>query len=138
MVFGDYVIEGNHYRFDSDDETTVNADAGGRTGSEVGLESNIMNVFFLLTAFGQSGYVDLGQSRQPETTNFHSLDGSGGLGHASSVLGLDSSDRDDGSSDENGNGGGMSLASRLRRHGRVLLGRSGRRRMHREAQRGGG
>lgn len=133
MVFGDYVIEGNNYGFDTDEEDGgFDAEAGERNGGfGLGFDGNLVNVFFLLHAFGSSG---TGRLRQPERALHHPSDGSAvGIRHSTPIGGSDSSDQDD-ENDSNGDnaGGGMSLVSRLRRHGRVLLGRSGRRRMRRE------
>ncbi|KAJ0077899.1 hypothetical protein Patl1_36903 [Pistacia atlantica] len=111
MVFGDYVIEGNHYRFDTDGEDgRFDADTADRDGGfEVGFDSNLVNVFLLLHAFGASGN-DLGR-------------------RASDGLDYSDEDEDDGNNNDHG---GLSLVSRVRRHGRVLLNRSGRRRRRRE------
>ncbi|KAB1206990.1 hypothetical protein CJ030_MR7G008094 [Morella rubra] len=139
MVFGDYVIENNNNGFDSDEEDgSFDVNAAERNGSfDVGFDSNLVNVFLLLHAFGPSGN-DLGRRlRQPERTFHHGSDQSAGtIHHTSPVAGLDSSARDDDINSEDDVGdddGGVSLVSRLRRHGRVLLGRSRRRRRRREA-----
>lgn len=134
MVFGDYVIEGSHYGFDTDDDEGFDGDAPGRNGGfEMGIDSNLVNVFLLLHAFGPSGNVApyRGMRRHERDSN-RALDVGGG--------GFDSSDHDSDSDDGGGSGGGdnddMSLVGRLRRQGRVLLGRSGRRRRHGEANGG--
>ncbi|KAF5448583.1 hypothetical protein F2P56_029102 [Juglans regia] len=138
MVFGDYVIESNHNGFDTDEEDggfDVNAAESNR-GFGVGFDSNLVNVFLLLHAFGPSGN-DLGRRlRQAERTFQRGSDQSAvGIHHTSPVGRLDSSDQDDYNNSDDGGGddGSVSLVSRLRRHGRVLLGRSGRRRRRREA-----
>ncbi|CAK9151205.1 unnamed protein product [Ilex paraguariensis] len=134
VVFGDYVIEGSHYGFDTDEEEGFDVDAVGRNGSfDVGIDSNLMNVFFLLHAFGPSG--DIVSNRRMRLRRFendsnHSLDG-GTIGnrHTTPIEEFDSSDQDsDGRGDDDDANTGMSLVGRLRRQGRVLLGRSGRRR----------
>ncbi|KAJ8767975.1 hypothetical protein K2173_020915 [Erythroxylum novogranatense] len=127
MVFGDYVIEGNHYAFDSDEEAHFDTDSAERNGNlEVGFDRNLVNVFLLLHAFGPSGDDLDRRVRQPDMTNHRTSDGDN---HA--TVGFDSSEDNDSDrdrDDENGNSaGGISLANRLRRHGRVFLGRSGRR-----------
>lgn len=140
MVFGDYVIEGNQHNngFDTEEEDggfDVNA-AERNGGFEVGFDSNLVNVFLLLHAFGPPGNDLSRRLRQPERTFHHTSDQSAfAIRHPSPVGGLDSSDQDDDNNGDNDNGddGGVSLVSRLRRHGRVLLGRSGRRRRRREA-----
>ena len=130
MVFGDYVIEENHHGFDTDEEDGLNADAAERNGGfEVGLDSNFVNFFLLLHAFGPSGNE---LDRRPrQLTHAHAADENAvGVRHTSPV-GLSDQDDDNFSNDDDG--GNISLVSRLRRHGRLLLGRSGRRRRRREA-----
>ncbi|THG22893.1 hypothetical protein TEA_026940 [Camellia sinensis var. sinensis] len=59
MVFGDYVIEGSHYRFDSDEEEDFDMNVAERNeGLELGIDSNLVNVFLLFHAFGQQGILD--------------------------------------------------------------------------------
>ncbi|XWS55203.1 hypothetical protein CRYUN_Cryun10bG0154500 [Craigia yunnanensis] len=128
MVFGDYVIEGNHNGFDTDEEDGPNADGAERNGGfEVGLDSNVVNFFLLLHAFGPSGNDPGRRPRQPT----HAADENAvSIRHTSPVGGLGSSDQDDEnfSNDDDDDGSNNSLVSRLHRHGRLLLGRSGRRR----------
>lgn len=125
MFFGDYVIDGNSYGFDSDEEDGgFNADAAGRNaGFGLGLD-----VVLLWHAFGSSR-----RMRQHERAFHQASDGSVGIRHTTPIGGLDSSDQDDDNDSNGDDDGGMSLVSRLRRHGRVLLGRSGRRRRRSEA-----
>lgn len=135
MVFGDYVIESNHNGFDTDEEDgDFDLNAAERSGGfGVGIDSNLVNVFLLLHAFGPSGNDLTRRLRQPERSFHHGPDQDAvGIRHSSPVGGLGPSDQDDnGNSDDND--GGMSLVSRLHRHGRVLLGRSRRRRRRRES-----
>lgn len=134
MVFGDYVIESNHNGFDTDEEDgAFDVNAAERNGSfEMGFDSNLVNVFLLLQAFGPSGNDLSRRLRQPERNFHHGSDQNAvGIHHTSPVDGLVSSDQDDNNNSDDNDGGG-SLVSRLRRHGRVLLGRSGRRRRRRE------
>ncbi|KAK1560337.1 hypothetical protein Q3G72_025467 [Acer saccharum] len=153
MVLGDYVIEGNHYGLDTDAmEGRFDANTAGRDGGfEMGIDSNFVNVFLLLHAFGASGN-DLG--RRPRLTERSyqraSNESDAGIRHTTPVGGLEYSDQDDDDEDddeeeeeeeleeEDSNNGhdAISLVSRLRRHGRVLLNRSGRRRRHREVNEG--
>ncbi|XP_021285609.1 uncharacterized protein LOC110417544 [Herrania umbratica] len=137
MVFGDYVIEGNHHGLEMDEEDGPNADAVERNGGfEVGLDSNFVNFFLLLHAFGPSGN-DLG--RRPRQPTRAVDENAVGIRHTSPVGGLGFSDQDDdnfSNDDDDDDGGNISLVSRLRRHGRLLLGRSGRRRRRREAMGG--
>ncbi|THG01294.1 hypothetical protein TEA_028212 [Camellia sinensis var. sinensis] len=142
MVFGDYVIEGSHYGFDTDEEDGFDVDVGERNaGFELGINSNLVNVFLLLHAFGGPGG-NVGQNRgmrQHERDSDRALDGGGGVGfgHTSPVGGFDLSDEDsDSHNDNDGDNDGISLVHRLRRQGRILLGRSGRRRRRREASGG--
>lgn len=143
VVFGDYVLEGSHYELDTDEEED-GFGVGVTDGNEdfqVGIDRNLVNVFLLLHAFGPGGTVGQNRGmRQHERESDQNSDGGGGGGfrQASPVVIYDSSDResDDHDDDDGGDGGGLSLVHRLRRQGRILLGRSGRRRRRREA--GGG
>nr|XP_043627627.1 uncharacterized protein LOC122599225 [Erigeron canadensis] len=107
VVFGDYVIESHSNGLDSDD------DEGFGREVDMGVDDNYVNMLVLLHAFGSGG----------NTVRF------GGIRRR------DGNDDDDNDNDGNGNNNGMSLVNRLRRHGRVLLGRSGRRRRHRVVNR---
>uniref|UniRef100_A0A2P2KEJ0 Uncharacterized protein MANES_10G132300 n=1 Tax=Rhizophora mucronata TaxID=61149 RepID=A0A2P2KEJ0_RHIMU len=139
MIFGDYVIEGNHYGFDTDEEDEhFNVDAAETNGSfEVDLDRDLVNFFLLLHAFGPSGNDLSRRLRQSERSN-HTTDDSVIGNHPSSPVGFDSLDESygNGNDDDNSTNGGLSLVSRLRRHGRTLLGRTGRRRRHREINMG--
>ncbi|XP_010531648.1 PREDICTED: uncharacterized protein LOC104807904 isoform X2 [Tarenaya hassleriana] len=140
MVLGDYVIERNTYGSDSEGVDDINGgqrnEGGG--GIDAGFGRNLMNVFLLLHAFGPSG----SQTRRPDSTIDLTLSDTT-LDLASDANdfainwrtgGSDSSGQEDDSfSNYREEGRGMSLASRLRRQGRILLGRSGRRRRDREA-----
>ncbi|XAR53116.1 hypothetical protein NMG60_11021529 [Bertholletia excelsa] len=120
MVFGDYVIEGSHFGFDSDEEEDgFDVDGPERNnGLELGIDSNFVNVFLLLQALRPAG-----NAVQSRGMRRHERD---------------LSDQDGSSEDDNGgDNGGVSLVRRLRREGRVLLGRSGRRRRRRETGGGG-
>ncbi|KAB2097676.1 hypothetical protein ERO13_A01G176700v2 [Gossypium hirsutum] len=125
MVFGDYVIERNHHGFETDEEGGIDtADAIERVGDfDVGLDNNVLNFFLFLHAFGPSGN-DLGRrTRQPTRA---ADENAVGVRLTSPVGGHQDDDY------FNDGGGNVSLVSRLRRHGRVILGRSGRRRRRRE------
>ncbi|XP_057977873.1 uncharacterized protein LOC131164592 isoform X2 [Malania oleifera] len=91
MVFGDYVIDGIHYGFDTDEEEGFDADAADRNGGlEIGFDSNWVNVFLLLHAFGPVGNVGLNRWQ-----------GAVRIRHTSPVGGIDSSSQDnDNGSDE--------------------------------------
>ncbi|KAG5154782.1 hypothetical protein JHK82_012751 [Glycine max] len=137
VVFGDYVIEGHHNDFDTDEEE--GAGNAGRNGRfQMGLEA--MNFFLLLHAVRQGNELNnLGRRLRPELTH-NRVAGQ----NAAAVLDISDEDNDnDGRYNEDNNSrynedtdGGVSLVSRLHRHGggRVLLGRSGRRRRCREAR----
>ncbi|KAE8706630.1 putative Separase [Hibiscus syriacus] len=129
VVFGDYVIEGNHRHFETDEEDGLDADPAERNGSfEVGLDSsNFVNFFLLLHAFGPSGNYDL--ARQPRQPTHAANEDAVDICYTSPVGDPGSSGQDDDEDD----GGDTSLVSRLRQHGRLILGRSGRRRRRREA-----
>lgn len=115
VVFGDYVIERGSYGLDSDEEEGFDLNGVERNngGFDVGIDGSF--VYFLMHAFGSSGNV--GQYRGMRRRNDDDDDDSD----------------DDGDGDGDGGNEGMSLVNRLRRQGRVLLGRSGRRRRRREA-----
>ncbi|XP_019079283.1 uncharacterized protein LOC100266910 isoform X1 [Vitis vinifera] len=133
MVFGDYVIEGNHYDFDSDEGEHFDADAVERNeGFEVGFDSNLVNVFLLLHAFGPAGNIGLNRRlRRSERGLGRALDeGAVGIHETSPADSIDENDIHN-SDDDNGDNNGMSLADR-RRRARVLLGQSIRRRRRRE------
>ncbi|KAL2537092.1 hypothetical protein Fot_18549 [Forsythia ovata] len=137
VFFGDYVIEGSHYGFDSDEED-FDTDAMERNERfEAGIDRNLMNVFLLLQAFGSAGNVGpphRGMGRHDRDSN-HTLDRGATFSHGTTVGAFDHS-RQHSESDEDNDNGGTSLASRLRRQGRVILGRSGRRRRRGEAHGG--
>ncbi|KAL4556072.1 hypothetical protein LXL04_038712 [Taraxacum kok-saghyz] len=102
VVFGDYVIERNSYGSDSDSDDDEGFDVGNRNH---GLD---------LAAGGGGGGGDDG------LVNVFLLFHAFGAGNGG-----------DGGGETGGDGGGMSLVNRLRRQGRVLLGRSGRRERNR-------
>lgn len=133
MVFGDYVIEGNHQDFGADEEEgSLDADdAEGNGRFQMNIET--MNFFLLLHAVRQGNDLNRRLRPEPELPS-HRVSGENGARHASPVSRLDLSDHDD-DNERYSEGGddGMSLVSRLHRHGngRVLLSRSGRRRRRR-------
>ncbi|KAJ6711392.1 FINGER/BTB DOMAIN PROTEIN putative (DUF1644)-RELATED [Salix purpurea] len=138
MVFGDYVIEGGHYGFDTDEDGVFDADAAERNeGLDMGFNRNLVNVFLLLHAFGSTGD---DHGRRPRHQHAERIDhqmtdeSAISIHHSSPDGGLGFSYEDD---DNNSDDGGVSLVSRLHRHGRMLLGRSGRRRRRREEGIGG-
>lgn len=121
VVFGDYVIEGSHYGFDSDeeDDSALGADIMGLNEAiDAGIEQRLMSVVLFLQAFGATGTGEpnRGTRQQLGRDSNESLDRSA---LESRVDSFDYSDSDD---------NGTSLVNRLHRQGRVLLGRSGRRR----------
>ncbi|XP_009801715.1 uncharacterized protein LOC107778819 [Nicotiana tabacum] len=139
VVFGDYVIERSNYGFDSEDEEGFDADVVDRNeGVGLGINNNLMNVLLFLQAVGSTGNSGSNRSmRRHERYLNGTLDGGViGMEHNHSRGGFDYSDEDMDSSGEDNHDNGISLAGRLRREGRVLLSRSGRRRRHREANAG--
>ncbi|KAG8364108.1 hypothetical protein BUALT_Bualt19G0092400 [Buddleja alternifolia] len=116
VFFGDYVIEGNNnYGIDSDDDSD-DGDGGFDLNAlerNEGVDGGLMSVYLILQAFGSAGNLNRRHERGSNQTLDNDDDG-GGVNY------------------------GTSLAGRLRRQGRVLLGRSGRRRRHREANGDGG
>lgn len=131
VFFGDYVIEGNQYDFDSDDEEGFDVDAVEQNegGNEGGIDRNLMSVFLFLQAFGSAS--NAGSNRGDR--------GAMRFNRESAVVDYsdqDSDDEDDRDDDDDDGDNRTSLVGRLRRQGRVLLGRSGRRRRHREADGG--
>ncbi|XP_073226301.1 uncharacterized protein [Cicer arietinum] len=134
VVFGDYVIDGRHNDFDSDDEEealdAVNAERNGRF--QMGIEA--MNFFLLLHAVRQGNDINsISRRLRPELAP-NGLADQNRDNELDVMLDVTDDDNDDGSYNE-GNDDGVSLVSRLRRQGggRVLLNRSGRRRRRREA-----
>ncbi|ESW31021.1 hypothetical protein PHAVU_002G202300 [Phaseolus vulgaris] len=129
VVFGDYVIEGHHNESDTDEEEGAgNAERNGRF--QMGIEA--MNFFLLLHAVRQGNEINnLGRRLRPELTS-NMVAGQ----NVTDVLDISDEDNDNDGRYNEGDDGGVSLVSRLRRHGggRVLLGRSGRRRRCREAR----
>nr|GLL28675.1 uncharacterized protein LOC109165047 [Ipomoea trifida] len=138
MVFGDYVIEGGHYGFYSEDEDGFEADAmeNHSEGFRVGVDgSNLMNVLLLLQAFGSAGNLgsdrDIRQQYNSDPNNV--LDeGAVGIDHNLPVVSYDCSSED---SDHiaDGHDNGTSLVGRARHQG---LGDTGRRRRRRQANGG--
>ncbi|CAA2964536.1 Hypothetical predicted protein [Olea europaea subsp. europaea] len=109
VFFGDYVIEGSHYGFNSSEEEHYDADGIEQDeGSEVGIDRNLMRFFLFFQAFGSAG------SRSHERDSDHSLD------RGASYY-FDQDDDDFSLDDGNSN---TSLTGRLRRRGRVLSGRN--------------
>ncbi|KAK4405060.1 hypothetical protein Sango_0512500 [Sesamum angolense] len=139
VFFGDYVIEGSQHGIDSDNEDGFDADAMGRSeGIEVGVDRNLMSVFLFLQAFGSAGNGGPNRGiRRHDRGSSQTLDrGLMRLSRESTVGSFDFSDEDSNNDDDDnvdGSNYGTSLAGRLRRQGRVLLGRSGRRRRRRQA-----
>ncbi|PIN13175.1 hypothetical protein CDL12_14211 [Handroanthus impetiginosus] len=127
VFFGDYVIEGGHHDFDSDVEDGFDANAMMRN-------EGLMSVFLFLQAFGSAGNGGPPRGiRRNERDSNRTLDrGALRLNHGSTLGAFDFSDQDS-DNDDDGDGDDMSLASRLRHQGRVILGHSGRRRRRREA-----
>ncbi|KAL6545763.1 hypothetical protein OROGR_009637 [Orobanche gracilis] len=123
VFFGDYVIEGsNDYGSDSDDGDGFDAERNQ------GIDRNLMSVFLFLQAFGSAGNVGSDQRGSVRR-------------HERSEDGFDCSDEDSDYGDDNENGdgtNGTSFVGRLRRQGRLVMGRSGRRRRRREMNGGGG
>ncbi|KAG8500250.1 hypothetical protein CXB51_003590 [Gossypium anomalum] len=101
MVYGDYVIEGNNHGFETDEE-----EDGQNGGFEASLDSNFMNFFLLLHAFGSSGN-DLGsiRPRQP----IHTAD------ENAEPINLSDQDDEDSDDDDDDGGGNIALVSRLGR-----------------------
>ncbi|KAL1366274.1 hypothetical protein AAHE18_03G346400 [Arachis hypogaea] len=128
VVFGDYVIEGRQNGLDSDEEEGgFNPERNGRF--QMGIEA--MNFFLLLHAVRQGNDLNnLSRRFRSELSPNH-------VAGQDRAIELDLSDEenDNGTYNED-NDDGVSLVSRLQRHGggRVLLSRSGRRRRRRDAQ----
>ena len=132
VVYGDYVIERNSIGFESEEEEEggLNANAAERDdgGFGVGFDSNLVNMFLLLHAFGPSSGDDLNRRlRHPERIfSPRSNEGAtttttGIIPNTTPLSSFDSINEgsDNGGSDENNNGGTIQLG-----------GRSGRRRRH--------
>uniref|UniRef100_M1C6X0 Pm27 n=1 Tax=Solanum tuberosum TaxID=4113 RepID=M1C6X0_SOLTU len=110
----------------------------GNEGFGMGIDRNLMNVFLFLQAFGSAGNIGSNRvMRRHERDISDTLDrGAGGVDRNLPIGGFEYSDDDSDNSGDDNDDSGMSLVGRLRREGRVLLGRSGRRRRRREANAG--
>ncbi|GMH03913.1 hypothetical protein Nepgr_005752 [Nepenthes gracilis] len=119
-VFGDYVIDGNHYEFDSD-EGTFDANLMDRDEVfDVGLESNLVNMFLLIHAFGSAG--SAGQHRQrPRVAQSSAEESAVGIHHNTPVDDSDSFDQGD----------DHDRSEEIENGITALFGQSGRRRRHR-------
>lgn len=84
MVFGDYVIEGAQFGFSSEEDGGQERDG---SGLEVGFDSNLLNAFLLLHAFGQGENIDLGR-------RLRQVEGGASAGRATPVGGSNTSDWD--------------------------------------------
>ncbi|KAK4747599.1 hypothetical protein SAY87_014185 [Trapa incisa] len=142
MVFGDYVIEGAQFGFSSEEEGGRERNGGGL---EVGFDSNLVNVFLLLHAFGQRGPADLARRlRQAEGALGGVLATPVGSDASDGENGINNSEEEDDDDDVGNEGeandgdGRLSLVRHLRRHGRVFLRRSARRGRRREDMDSGG
>ncbi|XP_047982983.1 uncharacterized protein LOC125223743 [Salvia hispanica] len=143
VFFGDYVIEGGQYDLDSDEEEGFDINAMERNeGIEVGVNRNLMSMFLFLQAFGSAGNVGSNRRQERDANPTTVIDrGSVRLHRDNTMNGFEYSDEDSENDDvigneNDGSGGGTSLMGRLRRQGRVILGRSGRRRRNREMNQG--
>ncbi|XP_073029798.1 uncharacterized protein [Primulina eburnea] len=126
LFFGDYVIERSHFGLGSDGD----ADALEPNDEiENGFDRRLMSVMMFLQAY-DSEMVQNGRGSNHISRSSHERP----------VVSLGELDQDGNHIDENEVSGRnrMTLANRLRRHGRVLLGRSGRRRRRREGNSGQG
>jgi hypothetical protein len=95
MVFGDYVIEGSHNGFDTDEDGGFDADAAERNGGfDMGFNQNLVNVFLLWHAFGSTGddHSRRLMHRHSERTDRQMSDESAGIDHSSPDGGLGLSD----------------------------------------------
>ncbi|XP_051147263.1 uncharacterized protein LOC127262568 [Andrographis paniculata] len=132
VVFGDYVIEGNHFNLDSGDEFDENGSFLRSEYVDAGIDRGVLSMFFLLQAFGSAGGNGNGGSRGG-VRRLPERDAAGG-GVVRLSRGSAAVDGFYGDSDGDDGGNGVSLADRLlRNHGRALLRRAGagRRRRHR-------
>ncbi|KAL1223639.1 hypothetical protein V5N11_033881 [Cardamine amara subsp. amara] len=110
MVYGDYVIERNNAHGSDSDE------GDNHFGIDAGLGRSLVNVVLLLHAFGASG----NEARRSDSDSSDMVVTTGSVERYSS-------------GDEEEERHSNSFASRMSRQGRIVLGRSGRRRRNREA-----
>ncbi|XP_054778722.1 uncharacterized protein LOC129286740 [Prosopis cineraria] len=133
MVFGDYVIEGNHNSLTSEDEDgDSNAGAAERSGRfDMGMEA--MNFLLLYHAVRQRNEPNVGRQLRPELVSHGRSNQASGY-HATPAGRAYFSDQGD-ANNRYSEGVGGSQVSRFSRHGRgrFLFGRSSRRRRRREA-----
>ncbi|KAK7246826.1 hypothetical protein RIF29_41696 [Crotalaria pallida] len=130
MVFGDYVIEGHRNidfdAYEEEEEGALDAAVSTDRYGRIHMAVEAMNFFLLMHSVRQGNDLnDLSRRR------LRQVSGQSGTHHASTV-----EDDNDWYNEGNDDDGGVSLVSRLRRHGSgsVLLSRSGRRRRQREAE----
>ncbi|GAB2293202.1 hypothetical protein Dimus_027410 [Dionaea muscipula] len=139
MVFGDFVIDGDDFASDSDEDegeegVTFHANATGRNGGPLAFDSGLLNMLLLLHAFESAGANQRGRSPRVEQT----LPGGGG-GGGRSVLGIQRSSSavdgsgfsDQDSSEDERNGG--DIQNRVNNEA-VYARPPGRRRRHRRGQ----
>ncbi|EOA35412.1 hypothetical protein CARUB_v10020612mg [Capsella rubella] len=120
VVFGDYVIE----RTNTDGSDSDEGDGHGLGGIDAVLGRNLVNVFLLLHAIGAPGNH---QSRRSDSDPNDSTT----INHGTSEMNFSGEEEQEEEEERHSNSN--SLANRMRRQGRILLGRSGRRRRDREA-----
>lgn len=118
VVIGDYVIEGSPYGFASEND-----------GSEDGISRNWTDLLLLLQRIGSAG------NRRQDRQSSRTLEGHAVENTHDRSFEYFEDDRE-GNTEVDDDFHDMSLVNRLRRQGRVLLGRSGRRRRRRESGRG--
>ncbi|KAL3515598.1 hypothetical protein ACH5RR_022500 [Cinchona calisaya] len=153
VVFGDYVIEGSHYGFISDEEDGFDDDPleqndgfdMGMDNSLARIQSNLRNVFLVLQRIDPDANIGSnGRIRWQERDANPILEGGIiGTSRTSPVGSFDYSDQDSESDNDDHAAivhanDRLSLVNRLQSQGTVLLGRSGRRQRRREANRGRG
>ncbi|XP_059648128.1 uncharacterized protein LOC132294330 [Cornus florida] len=116
MVLGDYVIEGNHFSSDTDEDETFDADAPESNGGfEAGIDSNLVNFFLLLHAFGPTRNVGRNRGTRRHEGNSGRTSHEGGVGFLSSDQDSDNDDDNDGGSGDNDGGIPFSHFPRQRR-----------------------
>jgi len=117
-VFGDYVIERGAYGSDSDEDDDNDNDEQSEEVGRItaGIGRNLVNVFLMLQSFGASGDNNNNARRSGLAS-----DTSHELASDANGLTIEESDVESSGPEEDG---AVSLANRIRRQRRILLGRS--------------
>ncbi|ESQ28466.1 hypothetical protein EUTSA_v10018839mg [Eutrema salsugineum] len=122
VVFGDYVIERTNVHGSDSDDGAVHYNVDGV------IDAGLLNVVLMLHSLGAS----VNQTRRSVSDSNDTT-----INRGRSEMNFSGEEEEEDDDDDEERQHSNSLASRMRRQGRVLLGRSGRRRRNREANSSG-